>query len=179
MPVTFVQLSRAFAKRQAISKTKVMVMPPALGEKGPGGYWDEPWSGPRSETVRVYWSWPRLVGDSEANGVWNSVGRTGLDLGRSEPWMQTASGQTQTVLGRRSVLASVSRRLGSERRWDLGRSEPQTKTVSGRRSFFVGYSFGRTALVRCSGYRSESLGRRWRWDVGDSMGRSASGRRSG
>ena len=121
VPMTFVQLSRAFAKRQAISKTKVMAMPPALGEKGPGGYWDEPRSGPRSETVRVYWLWPRLVGDSEANGVWNSVGRTGLDLSRSEPWMKTASGRTLTVSVCRSVLASVGRSLGRKQRREVGR----------------------------------------------------------
>ena len=84
-----VRFLRASAKRRVILMTEVMAMTPALVEKEPGGCWEEPWLVPRLETVRVYQLWPRSVGDLEAKGVWNSVDRTGRDLGRSEPGTQT------------------------------------------------------------------------------------------
>ena len=76
VPATFVRFSRASAKRWVILMTEVMAMATASGEKEPGGYWEEPRSGPRSETVRFYRSCNWSFGDLEANGVGTSAGCT-------------------------------------------------------------------------------------------------------
>ena len=56
VPATFVQLSRASAKRRVISTTEVIAMAPASGKEDPGGFWEEPRLRPQSETIRFYWS---------------------------------------------------------------------------------------------------------------------------
>ena len=120
VPATFVQFSRSSAKRRVILTTEVMVMTPALVEKEPGGCWEEPWLGPWSETVQVYRLWPRSVGDLEAKGVWNSVGRTGQNLGRSEPGTRTPGTE---VNGFRMSAG-----------FGLGRSDTRKRMASGPRS---------------------------------------------
>ena len=57
VPVNFVRLLRASAKRRVILTTDAMVMASALGETDPGGCWEEPRSGLQSETVWCYCSW--------------------------------------------------------------------------------------------------------------------------
>ena len=119
MPEIFLLL-RASAKKRVISKTEVMVMTPASGEKEHGVCWEEP----RSEPAWIYRSGPQLVGASIENGVGTSVGllvrdivglsvgaRVGLSVGasvgngvgtsvglsvyQSEPWLEPRSGTAQ------------------------------------------------------------------------------------